>query len=68
MTATVDRPSAPEVVTSSREDTRRAVRNALTHVGLTYEQLQSQARSGEFASHAARMAWVAVRDLERFAV
>lgn len=66
MTATIRRPG-PEVIVSSPEDTRRAVHSALARVGVSYDELQRQASTGQFVSVAARMAWIAVRDLREFA-
>lgn len=65
MTAIADRPSA-ELIESSEADARAAVRRALASAGMTYDQLQDQARHDGFTSMAARMAWVAVRDLREF--
>ena len=65
MTAVADRHSA-ELIESTAADARRAVRRALDHAGMTYDQLQEQARHDGFTTMAARMAWVAVRDLREF--
>jgi hypothetical protein len=54
----------PEVggaaVEASLEDADRAVENALKAVGLTREELMEQARTGDFSSLHARLAWGAV--------
>ena len=67
MTAIVDRPVASTLIESTDAETRLAVQRALDRAGMTYDELQDQARHDGFTSMAARMAWIAVRDLRSFA-
>lgn len=65
MTATL--PERPDVEVASEQDLRVAVAHALDRAGLTFDQLADQARTGRFESVRARLAWVAIGDLERLA-
>jgi len=56
-----------DVEVATEADLRIAVKNALDHCGLTYEQLEAQAKSGDFDSVRARIAWVAIGGLEGLA-
>ncbi|MCB0950712.1 MAG: hypothetical protein KDB44_15840 [Mycobacterium sp.] len=60
--AAVEEPEGTIVVATSA-DLRAAIRNALDRAGCTFEQLAAQARSGDFTSIRARLAWVAIGDL-----
>ena len=53
--------------TATEDDLREAVRGALDRCGLTYDQLAEQARTGDFSTARARMAWVAIGDLGHLA-
>lgn len=55
-----------DTLIATDEDLRVAVKKALARVGLSYEQLAEQARSGRFESEAARVTWVALCDLGEF--
>jgi hypothetical protein len=48
---------------ASAEDIRRAVRRSLAELGITYRELERQARRGRFQSERARLVWIAIRDL-----
>lgn len=56
-------PDRPEVVEASEDDLRVAVGHALARSGFTFDQLAEQARTGQFESVRARLAWVAIGDL-----
>lgn len=49
-----------EVIEVSRAEYRRARDTALRELGLTYEELAAQARSGRFSSLRARKLWLAI--------
>ena len=51
------------VEVASSEDVQRAVRRSLDELGLTYEQLERQARRGRFQSNRARLVWMAISDV-----
>jgi hypothetical protein len=53
----------PHVIEASDHDLRESIRNAEQRSGYTYDQLAEQARTGDFASFKARLAWVAVGGL-----
>lgn len=61
MTAVMEPEGTVMVATSA--DLHAAIRNALDRAGCTFEQLAAQARSGDFTSMQARLAWVAIGDL-----
>ncbi|KLO33423.1 hypothetical protein [Mycobacterium haemophilum] len=61
MTAVVEPGSSVEVANAA--DLRSAVVNALRHAHCSFDELASQARSGDFRSMEARLAWVAIGDL-----
>lgn len=46
-----------DVEFASDDDVRAGVERALADLGLTYEQLEAQARAGEFSSERARLTW-----------
>jgi hypothetical protein len=62
MTRTLDR-NAVEVAT--RADLRAAIEHALSRADCTFDELAAQAKTGNFASMRARLAWVAIGDLYR---
>lgn len=49
-----------EVIKVSPAEYRRAREAALRELGLTYRELQAQARSGRFTSLRARKLWLAI--------
>lgn len=49
-----------EVIEVSQGEYRRARESALRDLGLTYEELAAQARSGRFTSLRARKLWLAI--------
>jgi hypothetical protein len=49
-----------EVIEVSQGEYRRAREAALRELGLTYEELAAQARSGRFTSLRARKLWLAI--------
>lgn len=49
-----------EVIEVSQAEYRRARESALRELGLTYEELAAQARSGRFSSLRARKLWLAI--------
>jgi len=53
--------SAVEIAT--RADLKAAVANALRRADSTFDELAAQARTGQFKSMRARIAWVAIGDL-----
>lgn len=65
VTATL--PSEPNVLEANENELREAVHRALEYSGYSFAELAEQARSGNFASLRARMAWAAIGDLEGLA-
>jgi hypothetical protein len=65
MTATL--PERPDVIVADEDDLREAVRRTLERSGLSFEELAEQARTGNFKTVRARMAWVAIGDLGELA-
>jgi hypothetical protein len=63
MTASAQDPY-PHVIEASDADLRQSIRNAERRSGFTYDQLAEQARTGNFASFRARLAWVAIGGLK----
>lgn len=61
------RPDDDDVEEATVEDLRIGVRRALDHCGLTWPELETQGRTGDFTSVRARMAWVAIGDLGHLA-
>ena len=53
----------PNVIEASDSDLRESIRNAEQKSGCTYDQLAEQARTGNFKSFKARLAWVAIGGL-----
>ena len=62
MTAAAHEPY-PNVIEASDSELRRSIRNAEKRSGYTYDQLAEQARTGDFESFKARLAWVAIGGL-----
>ena len=63
MTIQLERPAEYEeddVIVISEEDFRAAAVSALHALGLTYQELAGQARSGHFTSSAAHALWVSI--------
>lgn len=58
MTAVIE----PEetVIELSPQDVEASVKNALSKLGCTFDELAQQARTGHFQSLRARIAWVAI--------
>jgi hypothetical protein len=65
MTATL--PERPDVDVATDQDLRVAIDHALDRAGISFDELTRQAQTGHFESVRARLAWVAVGDLERLA-
>jgi hypothetical protein len=61
MTALLEPDSS--VVVADAADLRAAIAGALERAGCTFDELADQARSGDFNSIQARLAWVAIGDL-----
>lgn len=61
MTALLEPDSS--VVVANAADLRSAIAGALERAGCTFDELADQARSGDFNSIQARLAWVAIGDL-----
>jgi hypothetical protein len=57
----------PDVIVADEDDLREAVRRTLERSGLSFEELAEQARTGNFETVRARMAWVAIGDLGELA-
>lgn len=55
--------SRSEVEVATRADLRAAIEHALNRAGCTFDELAEQARTGNFDSIHARLAWVAIGDL-----
>ena len=61
-------PERSEVAVEATDaELRSAVRRALKHAGVTFDQLAAQAAADDFASPRARMTWSAIRDLRDLA-
>jgi hypothetical protein len=56
-----------EVIEVSQTEYRRAREAALRELGLTYRELQAQARTGRFSSLRARKLWLAIGSRPRSA-
>jgi hypothetical protein len=52
-----------EVLVASRDDLKIAISNALRRAGCTFDELAEQARTGNYSSTRARLAWMAIGDL-----
>ena len=61
MTRTLSRSGEVEEATSA--DLRAAVEHALSRAECTFDELAEQAKTGDFSSMRARLAWVAIGDL-----
>jgi hypothetical protein len=46
-----------DVEFASDDDVRAGIERALANLGLTYEELEAQAKEGQFASERARLTW-----------
>lgn len=46
-----------DVEFASDDDVRAGIERALAELGLTYEQLETQAKDGQFSSERARLTW-----------
>lgn len=57
----------PDVIVADEADLRVAVRRTLKRAGFSFAELAEQARTGNFKTVRARMAWVAIGDLGEFA-
>lgn len=57
-------PSAILGQPATLDDVRKSAQDTLTQAGLTECELREQARTGQFTSLRARMAWVVVSALE----
>lgn len=55
--------SYPHVTEATDSDLRASIRNAEKRSGFTYDELAEQARTGQYKSFQARLAWVAVGGL-----
>lgn len=64
MTAVDEHPGS-DLATADAEDLNAAIEEALARAGCTMDDLLDQAKSGDFESLSARLAWVAVGDLLR---
>jgi len=51
------------VEVASEDDLRRFRGASLQALGLTFEELEEQAKQGSFASDRARLTWMAIADL-----
>ncbi len=56
----------PDVIEADDNDLCAAVDRALSRSGYTFSELAEQARTGRFESVRARLAWVAIGDLQRY--
>ena len=63
MTAILRHDVHSDVKVASRTDLKAAVANALRRADCTFDELAAQAKSGQFTSMRARLAWVAIGDL-----
>ncbi len=59
-------PDRPDVIDASDDDQRAAVMGALERSGFTFDELAEQARTGDYATVRARLAWVAIGGLRDF--
>jgi hypothetical protein len=66
-TMSIEVEAEPSVVEASEDDLRLAVKRALDRCGLTFSELEAQARTGRFETLEARRAWVAIGDLGHLA-
>lgn len=64
MTTVVQDPYYPNVVEATDDDLWESIHNAERRAGFTYEELAEQARTGQYASTEARLAWVAIGGLK----
>ncbi|NEW42736.1 hypothetical protein GV794_02015 [Nocardia cyriacigeorgica] len=58
MTAVLEPQDA--VIELTPDDVRQSIKNALQRAECTFDELAEQARTGDFDSLAARLAWVAI--------
>lgn len=59
------RPPDVEVIVLSESDWNRAVLSTMDEPGLTMEELERQAESGDFNSINARKLWLAIKPYQR---
>lgn len=67
MTSILESDKSP-VYEATEDDMRAALEDAVEKSGFSYHELEKQAEAGHFESLRARMAWVAIGNLGRFAV
>jgi hypothetical protein len=58
-----ERERVDEVEVASREEVQAAVRDALSRLRLSRQELEEQARQGRFTSERARLLWSAIREV-----
>lgn len=56
-----------EILFAEASDVRIAVRDALSNIGKTFEELAAEAASGRFSSERACLTWMAVSELREYA-
>lgn len=56
-------PKASGVEVASENDLRQFREASLRALGVTFEELEEQAKQGSFASDRARLTWMAIADL-----
>ena len=54
-------PELVEVITTG--DVEKAVAESLAELGLSFSELDAQARQGRFSSDRARLVWIAIRNV-----
>jgi hypothetical protein len=55
-----------EVIISSEEDTRMAVRRGLEDLGMSWDELAAEAKTGRFSSEHACLTWMALSELAEY--
>jgi hypothetical protein len=63
MTMTTAVRATDDVDVLSREDVNAVVDHTLTSLGISFDELAEQARTGHFESIEARLAWLAIGEL-----
>ncbi len=53
-----------EVIELTREEWDSRIAAEFARLGLTYEELAEQARTGDYASHDAWWLWMVIRDID----
>jgi len=56
-----------KVQVATDDDVRSAVRDSLSGLGLTFDELRAQAEADRFDSDLARRTWLAIADLAAYA-